>query len=85
MSSAVVASAQKQRKAELIAAYSDSSKGHSIGVILVVASQFASVDTIPNAVRPPAFDKNSSHSAPAELWCEWFSDFSYKGSLCSSV
>ncbi len=47
-SGAIVASA-KQKKAELIAA-SDSLQGRSSGVILVVASQFASVDTIPNAV-----------------------------------
>ncbi len=35
-------------------------KVSSSGVILVVASQFASVDTIPNAVKVTAFDKNSS-------------------------
>ncbi len=41
-------------------------KGRSGGVILVVASQFASVDTIPNAVRS-TLDKILLGSAPAEL------------------
>ncbi len=54
---------QKKTRADRFA-YSDSLKGRSSGVILAVASQFASVDTIPNAVR--SGDKNSSR-APAEL------------------
>ena len=42
-------------------------KGRSSGVILVVASQFASVDTIPNAVRSQLSTKILLGSAPAEL------------------
>ncbi len=35
-------------------------KDSSSGVILVVASQFASVDTIPKCGKVTTFDKNSS-------------------------
>ncbi len=65
---ALVASAGTKKKAQLVAfAYSNSSKGRSSGVILVVASRFASVDTIPNAVRSRLLTKILLGSAPAEL------------------
>ena len=65
---AIVASAQAKEKAELIALLTQIAlKGRSSGVILVVASQFASVDTIPNAVRSQLSTKILLGSAPAEL------------------
>lgn len=65
---ALVASAQAKEKAELIALLTQIAlKGRSSGVILVVASQFASVDTIPNAVRSQLSTKILLGSAPAEL------------------
>ncbi len=48
-----------KEKAELSLLTQIALKVSSSGVILVVASQFASVDTIPNAVGL-TFDKNSS-------------------------
>ena len=65
---AIVASAQAKEKAELVALLTQIAlKGRSSGVILVVASQFASVDTIPNAVRSQLSTKILLGSAPAEL------------------
>lgn len=65
---ALVASAQAKEKAELIALLTQIAlKGRSSGVILVVASQFASVDTIPNAVRSQLSTKILLGGAPAEL------------------
>lgn len=65
---AIVASAQAKEKAELFALLTQIAlKGRSSGVILVVASQFASVDTIPNAVRSQLSTKILLGSAPAEL------------------
>lgn len=65
---ALVASAQAKEKAELVALLTQIAlKGRSSGVILVVASQFASVDTIPNAVRSQLSTKILLGSAPAEL------------------
>ena len=65
---ALVASAQAKEKAHLIALLTQIAlKGRSSGVILVVASQFASVDTIPNAVRSQLSTKILLGSAPAEL------------------
>lgn len=65
---AIVASAQAKEKAELIALLTQIAlKGRSSGVILVVASQFASVDTIPNAVRSQLSTKILLGGAPAEL------------------
>ena len=65
---AIVASAQAKEKAHLIALLTQIAlKGRSSGVILVVASQFASVDTIPNAVRSQLSTKILLGSAPAEL------------------
>lgn len=65
---AIVASAQAKEKAQLIALLTQIAlKGRSSGVILVVASQFASVDTIPNAVRSQLSTKILLGSAPAEL------------------
>lgn len=65
---ALVASAQAKEKAELLALLTQIAlKGRSSGVILVVASQFASVDTIPNAVRSQLSTKILLGSAPAEL------------------
>lgn len=65
---ALVASAQAKEKAELFALLTQIAlKGRSSGVILVVASQFASVDTIPNAVRSQLSTKILLGSAPAEL------------------
>ncbi len=63
---ALVASAvNKKEKAQLsLCLIKQPLKGRPRGVILVVASQFASVDTIPNA--EVTIDKNSG-SAPAEL------------------
>ena len=65
---ALVASAQAKEKAELFALLTQIAlKGRSSGVILVVASQFASVDTIPNAVRSQLSIKILLGGAPAEL------------------
>lgn len=65
---AIVASAQAKEKAQLVALLTQIAlKGRSSGVILVVASQFASVDTIPNAVRSQLSTKILLGSAPAEL------------------
>lgn len=65
---ALVASAQAKEKAELVALLTQIAlKGRSSGVILVVASQFASVDTIPNAVRSQLSTKILLGGAPAEL------------------
>ena len=65
---AIVASAEAKEKAKLIALLTQIAlKGRSSGVILVVASQFASVDTIPNAVRSQLSTKILLGSAPAEL------------------
>ena len=65
---AIVASAQAKEKAQLIALLTQIAlKGRSSGVILVVASQFASVDTIPNAVRSQLSTKILLGGAPAEL------------------
>lgn len=65
---AIVASAQAKEKAELFALLTQIAlKGRSSGVILVVASQFASVDTIPNAVRSQLSTKILLGGAPAEL------------------
>lgn len=65
---ALVASAQAKEKAELLALLTQIAlKGRSSGVILVVASQFASVDTIPNAVRSQLSTKILLGGAPAEL------------------
>lgn len=65
---ALVASAQAKEKAELFALLTQIAlKGRSSGVILVVASQFASVDTIPNAVRSQLSTKILLGGAPAEL------------------
>lgn len=65
---ALVASAGAKEKAQLVAFLTQIAlKGRSSGVILVVASQFASVDTIPNAVRSQLSTKILLGSAPAEL------------------
>lgn len=65
---ALVASAEAKEKAKLIALLTQIAlKGRSSGVVLVVASQFASVDTIPNAVRSQLSTKILLGSAPAEL------------------
>lgn len=65
---AIVASAEAKEKAKLIALLTQIAlKGRSSGVILVVASQFASVDTIPNAVRSQLSTKILLGGAPAEL------------------
>lgn len=65
---ALVASAEAKEKAKLISLLTQIAlKGRSSGVILVVASQFASVDTIPNAVRSQLSTKILLGSAPAEL------------------
>lgn len=65
---AIVASAQAKEKAQLFALLTQIAlKGRSSGVILVVASQFASVDTIPNAVRSQLSTKILLGGAPAEL------------------
>jgi hypothetical protein len=65
---ALVASAGTKEKAQLVALLTQIAlKGRSSGVILVVASQFASVDTIPNAVRSQLSTKILLGSAPAEL------------------
>ena len=65
---AIVASAEAKEKAKLIALLTQIAlKGRSSGVIFVVASQFASVDTIPNAVRSQLSTKILLGGAPAEL------------------
>ncbi len=74
-----LASAQAKEKAELIALLTQIAlKGRSSGVILVVASQFASVDTIPNAVRSQ-LSRVLLGSAPAEL-VRWFPDWPWNRS-----
>ena len=96
---ALVASAQAKEKAELIALLTQIAlKGRSSGVILVVASQFASVDTIPNAVRSQLSTKILLGSAPAELVrmvfptsspgarsARQFEGFVYIGYLCTDI
>ncbi len=63
---ALVASAGTKKKRNSRFAYSNSLKGQLKWCILVVASQFASVD-IPNAVRSQLSTKILLGSAPAEL------------------
>lgn len=65
---AVVASANSKEKAKLVALLTQIAlKGRSCGVVLVVSSQFASVETIPNAIRSQLSTKILLGSAPAEL------------------
>lgn len=65
---AVVASADSKEKAKLVALLTQIAlKGRSCGVVLVVSSQFASVETIPNAIRSQLSTKILLGSAPAEL------------------
>jgi hypothetical protein len=65
---AVIASADSKKKARIVAFLTQIAlKGRSCGVILVVSSQFASVETIPNAIRSQLSTKILLGSAPAEL------------------
>jgi len=65
---AVMASADSKEKARLVALLAQIAlKGRSCGVVLVVSSQFASVETIPNAIRSQLSIKILLGSAPAEL------------------
>lgn len=65
---AVMASADSKEKAKLVALLTQIAlKGRSCGVVLVVSSQFASVETIPNAIRSQLSTKILLGSAPAEL------------------
>lgn len=65
---AVMASADSKEKARIVALLTQIAlKGRSAGVILVVSSQFASVETIPNAIRSQLSTKILLGSAPAEL------------------
>lgn len=65
---AVMASADNKDRAKIVALLTQIAlKGRSCGVVLVVSSQFASVDTIPNAVRSQLSTKILLGSAPAEL------------------
>ena len=65
---AVVASADNKEKARIVALLTQIAlKGRSCGVVLVVSSQFASVETIPNAIRSQLSTKILLGSAPAEL------------------
>ncbi len=57
---------QKEKSRADRFAYSDNAKGRSSGVILVVASQFAS-DTYPKCGRSQLSTKILLGSAPAEL------------------
>ena len=65
---AVMASADSKDRAKIVALLTQIAlKGRSCGVILVVSSQFASVETIPNAIRSQLSTKILLGSAPAEL------------------
>lgn len=65
---AVVASADSKERAKIVALLTQIAlKGRSCGVVLVVSSQFASVETIPNAIRSQLSTKILLGSAPAEL------------------
>ena len=65
---AVMASADSKDRARIVALLTQIAlKGRSCGVILVVSSQFASVETIPNAIRSQLSTKILLGSAPAEL------------------
>lgn len=65
---AVMASADSKEKARIVALLTQIAlKGRSCGVVLVVSSQFASVETIPNAIRSQLSTKILLGSAPAEL------------------
>lgn len=65
---AVMASADSKEKARIVALLTQiAMKGRSCGVVLVVSSQFASVETIPNAIRSQLSTKILLGSAPAEL------------------
>lgn len=65
---AVVASADSKDRAKIVALLTQIAlKGRSCGVVLVVSSQFASVETIPNAIRSQLSTKILLGSAPAEL------------------
>lgn len=65
---AVMASADSKDRAKIVALLTQIAlKGRSCGVVLVVSSQFASVETIPNAIRSQLSTKILLGSAPAEL------------------
>ena len=65
---AVMASADSKDRARIVALLTQIAlKGRSCGVVLVVSSQFASVETIPNAIRSQLSTKILLGSAPAEL------------------
>ena len=65
---AVMALANSKEKARIVALLTQIAlKGRSCGVVLVVSSQFASVETIPNAIRSQLSTKILLGSAPAEL------------------
>lgn len=65
---AVMASADSKERAKIVALLTQIAlKGRSCGVVLVVSSQFASVETIPNAIRSQLSTKILLGSAPAEL------------------
>lgn len=65
---AVMASADNKDRAKIVALLTQIAlKGRSCGVVLVVSSQFASVETIPNAIRSQLSTKILLGSAPAEL------------------
>jgi hypothetical protein len=65
---AVMAAADSKKKARIVALLTQIAlKGRSCGVVLVVSSQFASVETIPNAVRSQLSTKILLGSAPSEL------------------
>jgi hypothetical protein len=65
---AVMASADNKDRAKIVAFLTQIAlKGRSCGVVLVVSSQFASVETIPNAIRSQLSTKILLGSAPAEL------------------
>lgn len=65
---AVMASADSKDRARIVALLTQIAlKGRSCGVVLVLSSQFASVETIPNAIRSQLSTKILLGSAPAEL------------------
>ncbi len=63
----------KQRKAELIALLMNV-KVAQVALFLWLASQFASVDTIPNASKVTTFDKKFFSYLRLLNWCDGFPD-----------
>ncbi len=76
---------RKQRKSRADRFAQIALKGRSSGVILVNLAQFASVDTIPNAVRSQLSTKILLGSAPARLVRMVFPDLALEPALLVSL